>query len=183
MDTYKHCISSRLHEIKPIPPDYMDKIVLWLKVNKLSLDVKNKSKYMVFHNRHVKLSSEGNAAIFIAGAKLDRVYTHKFLGFIIDPTLKWDSHVKATSTQVAKSAGIICKARKYLNKETLLMLYYAFIYPYIDYGILIWGASFQESLYPIVAMQKRIIRIITCAHKRDHTCNLFKNTGIPTIHS
>ena len=114
---------------------------------------------------------------------MDRVYTHKFLGFIIDPTLKWDSHVKAASTQIAKSAGIISKARKYLNKETLLMLYYAFIYPHIDYGILIWGASFQESLYPIVAMQKRIIRIITFAHKRDHTCNLFKNTGILTIHS
>ena len=30
-------------------------------------------------------------------------------------------------------------------------------------------------------MQKRIIRIITFAHKRDHTCNLFKNTGILTI--
>ena len=136
---------------------------------------------MVFHNRHVQILSEGNAAIFIEGAKLDRVYTHKFLRFIIDPTLKWDSHVKATSTQVAKSAGIISKVRKYLNKETLLMLSYAFIYPHIDYGILIWGASIQESLYPIVAMQKRIIRIITFAHKRDHTCNLFKNTGILTI--
>ena len=50
--------------------------------------------------------------------------------------------MKATSTQVAKSAGIISKARKYLNKETLLMLYYAFIpLAHIDYGILIWGAS------------------------------------------
>ena len=57
----------------------MDKIVLWLKVNKLSLNVK-KSKFMVFHNRHIKILSEGNAAIFIEGAKLDRVYTHKFLG-------------------------------------------------------------------------------------------------------
>ena len=86
-----------------------DKIVLWLKVKKLSLNVK-KSKFMVFHNRHVKILSEGNAAIFIEGTKVDRVYSHNFLGFIIDPTLKRDSHVKATSIRrLLKAQGLSVK--------------------------------------------------------------------------
>ena len=29
--------------------------------------------------------------------------------------------------------GIITKARKIVNKETLLTLYYSFIYPYLNY--------------------------------------------------
>ena len=35
--------------------------------------------------------------------------------------------------------GIITKSRKYLNRNSLLDLYHAFVYPYLTYCIEVWG--------------------------------------------
>ena len=35
--------------------------------------------------------------------------------------------------------GIIIKARKYLNKKSLVNLYHSFVFPYLTYCIEIWG--------------------------------------------
>ena len=52
--------------------------------------------------------------------------------------------------------------------------YYAFIYPYLSYNIIIWGSTFETHLLPLITQHKRTIRTITGAGYRDHTDPLFK---------
>ena len=40
---------------------------------------------------------------------------------------------------ISRGIGIIIKARKYLNRKSLLDLYHAFVYPYLTYCIEVWG--------------------------------------------
>ena len=51
----------------------------------------------------------------------------KFLGVILDSKLTWSSHIQRIRNKIAKSVGIICQAKKVLQKETLVTLYKTFI--------------------------------------------------------
>ena len=47
---------------------------------------------------------------------------------------------------MSKSIGIMYKARQFLTKKALLMLYHAYIYPYMTYCIEVWGCASQTQL-------------------------------------
>ena len=57
--------------------------------------------------------------------------------------------------------GIIKKARFYLSRPSLLTLYFALVYPYLQYGTIVWGSTYKPTLSRLVVLQKRIIRVIT----------------------
>ena len=99
--------------------------------------------------------------IFINGDTIRRTKTFKFLGIIVDENLKWNHHIKHVTNKISKGVGIFYKARKHLNKQTLMNLYYTFVYPYLIYGVEIWGNTFKKYLDPLFKVQKKIIRIIT----------------------
>ncbi len=44
--------------------------------------------------------------------------------------------------------------KKYLNSTVLMMIYYAMLYPYLAYGILLWGSSYKTYLHEIDVMQR-----------------------------
>lgn len=80
----------------------------------------------------------------------------KFLGVLLDNHLTFKPHVNYTKCKLSKNIGIMKKAKQYLNKKSLLSLYYAFIYPYLMYCIIIWGGCNKTTLDPIIKVQKRI---------------------------
>jgi len=91
---------------------------------------------------------------------IDRVYTSKFLGVQIDSKFHWDSHINYTCKTLSKCVGILNKARRILNTDTLKTLYYTFAYPYLIYCNIVWGNAHQIHLNKLLKIQKRIIRII-----------------------
>ena len=78
----------------------------------------------------------------------------------------------------SKSSGILFKVKNYLAKNTLKQLYYSFVYPYLIYGIKIWGNASNIHLYPINKLQKRCVKIITFSHYLDSTSPLFRKPEI-----
>ena len=52
------------------------------------------------------------------------------------------------------------------------------MYPYLLYGITLWGATYQTYLSKLVIMQKKIIRIITGAKYDAHTEPLLKTAKL-----
>ena len=107
----------------------------WLKINKLSLNVK-KTHFMVFMNKH-SLKPDNDPKI--DGYKIYPTVRTKFLGVIIDCQLTWKYHINYISGKIEKSLSIIIKARKLLDQETLITLYYSFIYPCLCYCNQVWG--------------------------------------------
>ena len=90
-------------------------IYAWVKANKLSLNI-DKTNFMLFTPKCVSRSING---IFIDGNKIMEVTETKFLGVIIDCKLNWSPHITYISKKVAKGVGIILKARKLFDQETL----------------------------------------------------------------
>ena len=88
----------------------LSKISIWLKANKLSLNIEK--------------------------TKIEEV---KKIGVIIHNKLTWEYHVAHVASKVSRGMGMIIKARNYLNRKGLLTLYYTFVYPNLAYCNHIWG--------------------------------------------
>ena len=59
-----------------------------------------------------------------------------------------------------------------------MKLYYALIYPFLTYGILIWGNAYETTLKPLFILQKKAVRIITFSKLDSCSSPLFKSLGL-----
>ena len=96
----------------------------------------DKSHFVIFHRARLKQNNVYNSLCDIS---LNRVAFTKFLCVILDDKLSFSRHVSYIKNKISKGIGIIIKARKYLNRKSLLDLYHAFVYPYLTYCIEVWG--------------------------------------------
>ena len=104
----------------------------WLKSKKLSLNTQ-KTFFMVFHRARLKSANCND--LVIDNASFTRVYSAKYLGIIIDVKFNWIEHITYIKNKISKAIGIMYKARQYLNKSSLVNLYYSYVYPYLTYCI------------------------------------------------
>ena len=80
--------------------------------------------------------------------------------------------------KIAKSNGILYKIRNFLDRKTLSHLYNSFVFPYLIYGIEVWGNTNAVHLDPIIKIQKKIVRTITFSHYFAHTEPIFDTLNI-----
>ena len=146
-------------------------------MNKLSLNIK-KTHFMIFSN---KGAVKPQIDLHIDGRKITESSETKFLGFFIDSNLTWKYHINYISGKIAKGIGIITKARRLLDKESLITLYYSFIYPYLCHCNHVWCNTFMLYLIKMYKMQKKIVRIIAGVRPRAHSEPLFKKYEILNI--
>ena len=109
----------------------LEKVSNWLMANKLTVNIK-KTNYVIFKVRQKQLPTVP-FNIRINNETIERKSHTKILVVYVDENLNWKEHV-----------GIITKARFYLSMPSLRTLYFALVYPYLQY-----------------VLQKRIIRVIT----------------------
>ncbi len=147
----------------------------WFKANKLSLNL-TKTHFMVFHR--AKFKSNDMIPLKINNNVIEKTESTKFLGVIIDNKLTWTNHIVHVKNKIAKGIGIIHKARKYLNKQSLIKLYYSFVHPYLIYCVEAWGNAIDSYLDPIIKLQKKSVRLITSSPFLEHTEPIFKKLNI-----
>ena len=155
----------------------MERLSDWVNTNKLSLNVK-KTQYMLFAGRKNINNEQG---ICINKALINKTDQAKFLGVIITETLSWQSHINYISKKISKSIGIIYKLSKYLNRNTLISLYYSLIYPYMIYCNEVWGLGYTTHKRKLLILQKRALRIICGKLRDDHSNPLYKMLKILKI--
>ena len=83
-----------------------------------------------------------------------------------------------TASKIAKCIGVICKARQYLNNYYLINLYHAFMLPYMNYCIHVWGGTSSSTSAPIFRIQKIAIRSLLKMKKRSSISDAVKKINI-----
>lgn len=154
----------------------LSNVSTWLSCNKLSLNV-DKSNYLIFAGK----KRVENYEIRICNNSIQQRNSLKYLGINIDDQLNWNIHINHVNSKLAKSLGILHKIKHLLTTDTLLLLYYALFYPYIQYCNVVWGMATITSIKPLVIMQKRIIRTIGHISNYQHTNPIFKSSKILKI--
>ena len=87
-----------------------------------------------------------DVAINIEGNASSEVSQTKFLGVDIDNKLTWKKHIHYIAGNLSRGIGLVAKARKLLNSDALITLYYSFIYPYLCYCNHVWGSTYVFNL-------------------------------------
>ena len=146
----------------------LTKVNTWFNVNKLSLNV-SKTNFMLF-GRSKKAE---NIKIEINNSEIERVSVTKFLGVLIDDKLQWKQQINHVKNKLSKCISIIYKAREFLNKDALILLYNSLFLPHLNYCSEVWANTYKTSLNKIVVLQKRVIRIIHRVDRLSHTSLLF----------
>ena len=154
--------------------DELHHISQWLMTNKLSLNVK-KTHYMVIIKKRIARSG---MMIKINGQAISEVSKTKFWGVIIDNKINWKDHISYIAGKVSRGIGMMIKARKYLQKEALLTLYYTFIYPYFTYCNHIWGATYISNLNKLIKLQNAVLRIMCNVKRLGSFTALYEKLGI-----
>ena len=155
------------------------KINNWVISNRLSLNTE-KTNFIIFSKRKI---SDDLPSVYINGHAINRVDTMKFLGVLIDDQLNWNKHIIYIKSKVSKSIGMLNCARRNLNQNTLRKLYFAFVYPYFNYCIDVWGCCGRQQFQSLFILQKRAIRIISGVSRRAHTEPLFISLDILPLES
>lgn len=97
---------------------------------------------------------------------------------MVDEKITWKAHIKYLYSKLAKSIGVLAKAKHVLNSESLYVLYCSLVLPYLSYCAEIWGNTYETNIDPIVCLQKRAIRIVHKVGYRSHTNSLFVKSKV-----
>ena len=106
-DTNLFCSDNNMRALFETANQELSQINDWFLANKLSLNVE-KTKYMLFH----KLTDQENIPLKLPLLKLnrkiiEREYSFKFLGVILDEHLTWKKHIQLIENKVSKNVGVL----------------------------------------------------------------------------
>ena len=177
-DTNFFFMHSNINTLLKTVNDELIKINEWFSANKLSLNV-GKTKFSLFHKSGKKYSIPSHLpTLKIKNHDVERVNTMKFLGVLLDDNLSWKEHIKYLENKIAKNIGLMYRAKPFLDKESLLALYYSYIHSYLNYANLAWGSTYLTNLKKLRSQQKHAIRIVHNKTKFEHTKELFKSASV-----
>lgn len=146
----------------------------WFLANQLSLNI-TKSNYMVFTNTK---NAPANQSIKIGNHVIERQTCVKFLGIHVDENLTWGEHTQVIKSKIASSIYAISRIKNIVPTSYKRTLYFTLVYPYLNYGITLWGSAAKRYRNKIFIMQKKAIRLICNAGYNDHTSQLFISQNV-----
>ena len=153
----------------------LDKIIEWLNINKLSLNV-DKTKFMVFQSKRSSKNFDW-IELTMNGKRIEKVSTFCFLGLTINQFLDWDDHIKVISNKISSTVGVLNKLKYILSTSILKLIYSSLILSRIHYCNIVWGYSPKR----ITILQKKAVRAICRTKYNAHTGPLFKKLNLLTV--
>ena len=96
----------------------------------------------------------------IAGHKLKRVDTVRFLGILIDEKLNWEPHIEHLVSKLKMTIVMLKRITKFIPKSEYRKLYESLFKSHMNYCISCWGEVSESKLQTIFAVQKRCIRLL-----------------------
>ena len=111
--------------------------------------------------------------IYINGEPLEFNNEAKYLGVAIDNKLIWRQHTENIKNRINKGMGILKKMCHFLQKDTLVSLFNAFLKPYIDYGSLTWGGATKTHLLKLKQTLNKAMRIMASRSKYESAKPLY----------
>ena len=155
-DTVLFCSHKYSQNVEAMVNNELHKVSKWFCSNKLSLSL-NKTRYMILS----KSKTNEPFSVQINGFEIEQTHSYKYLGVIIDDKLKWHDHITYICRKISKFSGLFYRIRSVATTKILLMLYYALVYPHLQYSIIDWGCACKTHLAPLQVIQNKILRCIS----------------------
>ena len=147
----------------------LDKINVWLKLNKLTVNL-SKTKFMVFHERR----DVPDLNLSLNNINFESVSHFTFLGIILDTALSWKYHTNMIAIKISKVTGI-CEFSHCSTdvKITLFQSYCTALYcPYL------WNDYKKSTFSKVRVAFNNAYRKIFGLPKRSSASTMYANNNI-----
>ena len=148
----------------------------WFRANKLSLNV-GKTNYIIFSHKN-NIDIRNNLSLQIGNDTINRQNVVKFLGLYVDSKLDWHEHTKYVTNKLNSSLYAMRKIKHLVYRNHMLTLYYSLVYPYLDYGVSLWGSANAKLTNKLKATQKKAVRIMMGEKYNAHATPIFQKLKI-----
>lgn len=101
----------------------------------------------------------------IGETELQYTHDYKYLGVGMDMNLTFNEYLKNLMRNVSFRLGQFCKIRKYISKQTAVMLYKSMILSLLNYGSVFYSSANVSCLKKLQSMQNKAIRIINISQR------------------
>jgi hypothetical protein len=91
---------------------------------------------------------------------LEYVNSYKYLGLIVDNNFNWKTHVSAVGTKLRSVLSKFYHLNSVVSKKTMLVVYYSLADSVLNYGLHVYGRTFQTYLHNIKNIQTRFIKFL-----------------------
>jgi hypothetical protein len=91
---------------------------------------------------------------------INKVDEEKDLGVTFDCQLSFDPHIHRVVSKANQILGMIKRSFTFLDKDTFLKLYKAFVRPHIEYANVIWNPYLKRQSTKIESVQRRATKIL-----------------------
>jgi hypothetical protein len=148
---------------------------LWFQANQLTLNV-DKTMFTLFTNKKNKTCK----APKLNNIEIQRVPAVKYLGVYLDESLSWRHHIDYVSKKISRLTGAMYHLSKFLPYDSICDIYYAYVFPYIKYGIEVYGTACKTILSTIQIQQNKLLKILAKRHYADSSTALHHELGLLT---
>jgi len=156
---------------------------VWFTANKLSLNV-DKTCFTIFNNN--KLNSVNyKVNLTINGQQISQVSSCKYLGVFLDDAFNWNEHINYVYNKIIKFVSLFYKLRTFVPKECLYKLYYAFVFPHINYAVEIYANCSKSVLNKLNKLNNKLLRILLNTNFDTPNVELYRKfdiLSIPLLH-
>ena len=172
-DTTISTSRSDFSELVQLSNNELKNVSDWTNFNQLTLNA-DKTELMIITLRPI----DENFVFEFNNEVITPTNHCRFLGVMLDHKLTFKSHIDLVSNKISRHSGILYKIKHLLPLATRLNYYFAFIFPYLSYNVIVWGGTYKSHLNPLIISHKKIIRNICDAEYLEHSSPLYKKLGL-----
>lgn len=154
----------------------LESIENWLLVNDLKIN-HTKTEVILFSTKTVNYPRE----IRLNGHDYGVSEAVRLLGVSVDARLKWKQQVEYICKRLSNVCYGIRRLRDLVDAGILRVMYYGCCYPYLKYGIIIWGGC--GDLSRVFILQKKILRVMYRLKVKQSCRGLFRTNRILTVNA
>lgn len=149
----------------------------WFTKNRLVLN-SEKTQSLLFKTSRSRIDTP--ESFDVNNIKVTCNGTFKLLGVTLDETLSWSEHIDNVCQKLAKAIFSLRVLKKYVDLNTLKIVYHATFETHVRYGIAFYGGV--PDLRKIFILQKKALRILLGMSIRESCRSMFKNNKILTTY-
>jgi hypothetical protein len=134
----------------------------WFSANKLTLN-SDKTCYTLFSNSNVP-----PIELFLNGHAIKQVSETKYLGMHLDDKLNWKCHINCINSKLSQLTGAFRYLASYIKPANAKQIYYAYVFPYIKYGIEVYGTCDPSIMKSLQISQNKSLKLLTNRERHMH---------------
>ena len=176
-DTVLYTSGANIDELKDCLQFSLNKMLKWCRNNKLSLNP-SKTKMVQFGTRQAlkKAKVESKKSLTLMGKTIQSVPSFKYLGFTLDMTLNFKSHIADVIKKVMHKKLLLTKMRPFLNTSVAVSIYKMMILPYFDYCDVVYHGANAGDLDKLQRLQNKCLKTCLGVHQLYETKEAHRRT-------